>query len=80
VKPLSSATDALFWRATILCEILDGLKNAPQVEEPLKRLQYALEDYEAAKGYVNGVAQGGGASLPAAPHQDTKSVQLELEP
>jgi hypothetical protein len=57
VKPMEAAIDSLFWRATVLTEMLDGLTLPPQLAEPIKRMQQALSDYEHSKGYVNGVAR-----------------------
>lgn len=73
LKPISAATDALMWRARIVCEMLDGLEMPAQLHEPIKRMKEALEDFEASKF-------GGGGANGHAPHQVAKSEQLELQP
>ena len=46
---VEQATEALKWRAQILCEMLSALKQPPQFAEPIKRMTEALADYEASK-------------------------------
>lgn len=48
-KPLSAATDCLFWRCTVLTEMLDAIELPPQMKEPIKRMKDALADFEASK-------------------------------
>ena len=47
---IERATEELFWRARILCEIVDGFPKDARTAEPLRRLEYALEDFEASRG------------------------------
>jgi hypothetical protein len=52
VRPIGLATDEVFWRAKVLCEFLETFaKDLPgQVEESIRRLNWALDDYEISKG------------------------------
>lgn len=47
---IAAATDTLLWRARVLAEIVDGFPNDSRTAEPLKRLWYAIEDFEASRG------------------------------
>lgn len=47
---IERATDNLFWRAKMLAEIVAGFPDDARTAEPLRRLEYALEDFEASKG------------------------------
>jgi len=49
IKTMAAATEELQWRAKVLAEIIEGLQMPPQVEEPLRRMLWALDDYEASK-------------------------------
>jgi hypothetical protein len=57
VKPIAVAMDAVAWRLRIHIEMLEGITLPPQFKEPIKRMQDALEDYEASRNTVNGHAQ-----------------------
>lgn len=49
-KPIAAAIEELHWRAKILLEFIDGLETFPnQAGDAARRLQYAIEDYEASK-------------------------------
>lgn len=46
---IAQATEAILWRARILCEMLDALEQPVQMQEPIKRMKEALSDFEASK-------------------------------
>jgi hypothetical protein len=48
-KPMLCAADAIYWRGTVLTEMLEGITLPPQLAEPIKRMRAALEDYDASK-------------------------------
>jgi hypothetical protein len=52
IKTMEAATTELFWRSRVLAEIIEGLEMPPQVEEPLRRMLWALDDYEASKADI----------------------------
>ena len=47
---IERATDNLYWRAKMLMEIVAGFPDNDRTAEPLRRLEYALEDFEASRG------------------------------
>lgn len=47
---IERATDELYWRAKILAEVVDGFPKDARTAEPLRRLEYALEDFDASRG------------------------------
>lgn len=48
-KPIAAATEAVIWRGRVLCEMLEAVTLPPQLEEPIRRMLDALDDYEASK-------------------------------
>lgn len=56
-KPIATATDAIVWRSRIMLEMLEGITLPPQFKEPMKRMQDALDDYEASRQTSNGHTQ-----------------------
>lgn len=56
VKPLVTATDAVVWRARILCEMLEGREGDNPTIAAICNLEHALEDYEASRTPANGHA------------------------
>lgn len=57
VKSLEAATEAVVWRARILCEMLEGREADNPLMAAIVYVEHALEDYEFAKHPANGHAQ-----------------------
>lgn len=49
VKSLDAATEAVVWRARMLCEILDGREGDNPMIAAIRNMEHALEDYEASR-------------------------------
>lgn len=56
--PISIATEALAWRARIVCEVLEGQEGDNQTIGALTNLSRALADYEASRNSVGQANQG----------------------